>query len=99
MEELRLKFHPEISHEIKKSYKWYQKQAAGLGDDFLDELEDAYQVINQLPGTWPLFQKEFRRYLLARFPFSVIYREHGSFIYIVAIMHNSRNPGYWLSRI
>ncbi len=99
MEELRLKFHPEISHEIKKSYTWYQEQATGLGGDFLDEPEDAYQVISQLPGTWPLFQKGFRRYLLARFPFSVIYREHDSFIYIVAIMHNSRKPGYWLSRI
>ncbi len=99
MEEVRLKFHPDISQEIKKSYKWYQKQAIGLGDDFLDELEDAYQVISQLPGTWPLFQKGFRRYLLAHFPFSVIYREHDGFIYIVAIMHNSRKPGYWLSRI
>ncbi len=62
MEEVRLKFHPEISHEIKKSYTWYQEQATGLGGDFLDEPEDAYQVISQLPGTWPLFQKGFRRY-------------------------------------
>jgi plasmid stabilization system protein ParE len=94
MEELRFKFHPEISSETKASYTWYQEQADGLGDDFLDELEAAYQVISQLPGTWPLFQKGFRRYLLARFPFSVIYREHDSFIDIVAIMHNSRKPGY-----
>lgn len=98
MPELQLKFHPEISHEIKASYSWYQKQADGLGDDFLNELEDAYQVISELPGTWPLFQKGFRRYLLARFPFSVIYREHNSFIYVLAVMHNSRKPGYWLSR-
>jgi hypothetical protein len=99
MEELLLIFHPEISLEVKFSYTWYQKQADGLGDDFLRELEDAYQVISQLPNTWPLFQKGFRRYLLARFPFSVIYREQDSLIYIVAIMHNSRKPGYWLSRV
>ena len=44
-----LRFHPEIVSEVKSSYFWYQKQANGLGDDFLDELESAYQVINELP--------------------------------------------------
>lgn len=34
-----------------------------------------------------------------QFPFSVIYREHGGAISVVAIMHNSRNPGYWLERL
>ncbi|MCF6186902.1 MAG: type II toxin-antitoxin system RelE/ParE family toxin [Desulfobulbaceae bacterium] len=94
-----LRFHPEIASEVKESYSWYQKQADGLGDDFLDELEVAYQAIGELPATWPLFQNGFRRFLLSRFPFSVIYREHNGSIYVVAVMHNSRKPGYWRSRI
>ena len=94
----KLKFHPEVSSEIKASYSWYQVQAKGLGDDFLNELESAYQAISELPRTWPPFQKGFRRFLLSRFPFSVIYRKNGEFIYIVAVMHNSRKPGYWVSR-
>ena len=96
MQELR--FHPEIASEIKGSYSWYQEQADGLGDDFLDELESAYQAIIEFPRTWPLFQNEFRRFLLSRFPFSVIYREYDSSTYVVAVMHNSRKPGYWLPR-
>jgi hypothetical protein len=28
------------------SFLWYQEQASGLGDDFLVELEYAYQAIN-----------------------------------------------------
>jgi len=93
-----LRFHPEIASEVKASYLWYQEQANGLGDDFLDELESSYQAISELPRTWPLFQSGFRRFLLSRFPFSVIYREQDKSIYVVAVMHNSRNPGYWLHR-
>jgi plasmid stabilization system protein ParE len=93
-----LKFHPDVASEISSAYSWYQKQAEGLGDDFLDELESAYQIITEFPHTWPLFQNKFRRHLLPKFPFSVIYREYNNSIYIVAVMHNSRKPGYWLSR-
>jgi len=91
----KLIFHPEISSEIKA----YQEQAAGLGDDFIAELEAAYEVITELPETWPKLQKGFRRFLLTRFPYSVIYKHTSERIFIVAVMHNSRKPGYWLSRI
>ena len=91
-------FHPDVSSEIKASYNWYQERAVGLGEDFLNELEPAYQAIIEFPETWPIFQKGFRRFLLSRFPFSIIYRENDNNIYIVAVMHNSRKPGYWLER-
>jgi toxin ParE1/3/4 len=68
-------FHPDVSSEIKASYDWYQEKVNGLGEDFLNELESAYQAIVEFPQTWPKFQKGFRRFLLSRFPFSVIYRE------------------------
>jgi plasmid stabilization system protein ParE len=73
--------------------------SASLGDDFFNELESAYQAIIEFPRTWPFFEKGFRRFLLSKFPFSVIYRETDKLIDVVAVMHNSRKPGYWLSRI
>ncbi len=95
---LKLSFHPNVSCEIKASYIWYQEKVDGLGEDFINELESAYQAIIEFPQTWPKFQKGFRRFLLSRFPFSVIYRKNGNIIYVVAVMHNSRKPGYWLNR-
>jgi toxin ParE1/3/4 len=53
----RLVFHPDVSTEIRASYSWYQELAEGLGDDFLDELESAYEAILEFPQTWPFFQK------------------------------------------
>jgi len=95
---LTLKFHPEVTGEISASYCWYQEQAEGLGDDFLNELESAYQAVAEFPEAWPLFQKGFRRHLLPRFPFSIIYRKKGDAVFVVAVMHNSRKPGYWSGR-
>ena len=95
---LNIIFHPDIEKEVKASYEWYQNQAAGLGEDFLTELETAYQAIIELPNTWPKFQKGFRRFLLSKFPFSVIYRFDQKTVYVVAVMHNSRKPGYWSER-
>ena len=91
-------FHPDIENEVKFSYGWYQKQADGLGDDFLSELEAAYHMITELPDTWPKFQRGFRRFLLNRFPFSVIYKYHKKTVFVVAVMHNSRKPDYWNKR-
>jgi|GEM_PF-2182137 len=52
-------FHPDVALEVKASYLWYQEQAEGLGDDFLCELESAYQAIAALPETWPIFKTIF----------------------------------------
>jgi toxin ParE1/3/4 len=92
-------FHPDVALEVKASYEWYEEQALGLGEDFLSELESAYEAIVELPDTWPRLRREYRRFLLGKFPFSVIYRSKNESIYIVAIMHNHRRPGYWRSRL
>jgi len=94
-----LKFHPSVATEITHSFLWYEKQAQGLGDDFINELEIAYAAIVEFPDTWPLFQNGFRRFLLAKFPFSILYKQSNDTIYIVAVMHNSRKPNYWSERV
>jgi hypothetical protein len=91
-------FHPDIKNEIEKSYQWYESRAQGLGEDFLNELESAFRIIKEIPDTWPLISKNHRRYLLDRFPFGVIYQKNKNSIYVLAVMHLSRKPGYWLKR-
>ncbi len=91
-------FHPDVFLEVKEAYDWYENQAYGLGDDFMQELQAAYQSILELPGTWPRFKMDYRRFVLSKFPFSVIYRDNKEIIFVVAVMHNSRKPGYWKIR-
>lgn len=94
-----LLFHPETAEEIKSSFNWYQEQAKGLGHDFIQELDGAFNSIQSLPTTWPKFGKFHRRFVLSRFPYSVIYKNVAlDKILVVAIMHNHRKPGYWSER-
>jgi hypothetical protein len=95
----RLVFHPALSSEIKASYDWYEDKANGLGDDFLSELELGFQAVIEYPDTWPLFTKRVRRFILSRFPYSILYQIAPDMILVVAVMHNSRKPGYWLNRL
>jgi len=96
-----LRFHPDIYQEIRKAYDWYESRSSGLGEDFLKELERGYSLIQNLPNTWTVMEKNLgiRRYLLNRFPYAVIYKTKEDCILIVAIMHLNRKPGYWSDRI
>ena len=96
---LQLSFHPDVGPEIKEAYRWYQAQAHGLGDDFIEELELAFDTVIEMPGTWPIFKKGFRRYILSRFPFAVVYKRINNVLFVVAVMHQSRKPNYWIGRV
>ena len=91
-------FHSDVAMEIKASFDWYETQAQGLGDDFINELEAAYQSITERPDTWPKFKNNLHRFLRGKFPFSVIHYPSVSRIFVVAVMRNSRKPGYWIKR-
>jgi toxin ParE1/3/4 len=95
----QLEFHPEVTNDIKGSYLWYEDKLQGLGNRFLTELEDGYTAIQNFPDTWANFQYGFKRYILNKFPFSILYKVTEEKIVVVAVMHNSRKPNYWIDRI
>lgn len=90
-----IELHPDIYHEVSEAYRWYESKTTGLGEDFLNELESAFALIVELPDTWPVLSNSFRRYLLKRFPYGIIYKINKDQIFIVAVMHLSREPYYW----
>ena len=92
-------FHPDVESDIKGSFSWYEDELEGLGLQFISELEQGFDAISFTPATWVTFEHDFRRYILARFPFSVVYKEEENEVYVVAVMHNSRNPEYWKERM
>jgi toxin ParE1/3/4 len=70
-------------------------------ESFNDALREAAGALRLRPQTWPLWpgRTDVRRRLLQGFPFSVVYLEEPAVIFIVAIAHTSRRPGYWLPRL
>jgi len=92
-------FHPDAELEFNEAIDYYEGVAYGLGLDFSIEVANAIARIAAFPKAWPVIEDGIRRALVKRFPYGVLYSEDQEKIYIVAVMHLHRNPGYWKQRI
>lgn len=99
MIEMPYEFHPEARLEVQETGRWYAERDLNTSDRFFVELAEAILSITAMPDTWPIYLHGTRRYLLDRFPYSVIYREKNTVIQIVAMAHHRRKPGYWSKRV
>ena len=89
---------PEARIDIEQASAWYERQRAGLGDDFLDEVLDALDRIARDPEIYPVIHRRTRRSVVHRFPFGIFYCIEDDAIVVVAVMHGSRDPRAWQRR-
>jgi len=74
------------------AYQWYEEQLEGLGESFLFDLEQANKKITTNPTFYSFQDDRYRRILLKKFPYIVIYEILDKEIVVYAIFHTSRNP-------
>ena len=89
----------EALEEAEAAARWYAERSASAAAGFSEEIDTAESAISDFPTARPHFDHGTRRYLLRRYPFSVIYRVESTGILIVAVAHGHRRPGYWKSRL
>ncbi len=82
----------EAESEILHAQDWYELKRAGLGFDFELCLEAAFQNILTFPEASPVWYRNTRRILLARFPYGVFNTIKDSTIFVVALFHLKRRP-------
>jgi plasmid stabilization system protein ParE len=95
---LELEYLEEALREAEAAARWYAERSVTAAAGFSDEIDAAESAIVRLPEAWPAFDPGTRRYLLQRFPFSVVYRIEARRILIMAVAHARRRPGYWKAR-
>jgi plasmid stabilization system protein ParE len=93
-----IKFHSEARKEFFKAANYYEEQVVGLGDIFIDEVENVLEVIEQYPSSGTKITPAERRFLVSRFPYGVVYTVEEDLITIFAIMNLRQKPNYWESR-
>jgi plasmid stabilization system protein ParE len=93
-----VEFHEEASLESAAATEWYLERSEMAASRFVTELKRAIALIAEAPQRWPTGVHGTRKFLLKRFPFSVVYREFPSKIQVVAVAHGHRRPGYWKNR-
>jgi plasmid stabilization system protein ParE len=93
-----LEYLREALEKAETAARWYAARSPAAAAAFSEEVDAAESAIVRLPDGWPPFDHGTRRYLLRRFPFSIVYRVEPRRILIVAVAHGRRRPGYWKSR-
>ncbi|MBZ5663803.1 MAG: type II toxin-antitoxin system RelE/ParE family toxin [Acidobacteriia bacterium] len=93
------RLHPEVWLEIEAADDWYLERSADASAAFIAALSDAFENISQAPERWPKYSYGTRRFVLHRFPFSIIYLDDPDVVSIVAVAHSKRKPRYWKARL
>ena len=94
----RVIFHPEAEAEFLSAARFYEAHTPGLGFDYIVEVRRAARTLAKNPELGHRFSRRLRRFLVRRFPYGLLYRVESDQIFIVAVAHLRRRPGYWRGR-
>jgi plasmid stabilization system protein ParE len=99
MTAIRLEVHPRAVAEARAARRWYARRSIAAANRFISELDHAIQQITDTPDLWQPYLHGTRAYRLGRFPYLVVYQEVAGTLYLLAVAHGRRRPGYWKRRV
>jgi plasmid stabilization system protein ParE len=91
-------FRRQARSEYDEAGDWYGQERAGLGSEFLDEIERLLQRVASNPEQFPILYRDVRKAVARRFPYCVYFRERNQHIVVLAVFHSARNPAVWQQR-
>ncbi len=96
-----LRILPEAEAEILAAAEWYESKQPGLGAAFVEAVGRTLKDIVEAPQTNSLWRRgyPYRRHVLRRFPYTIIFTATKLSIEVTAIAHAKWKPGYWLNRV
>lgn len=94
----RIEFHPDAEAEARETAAAYDRIRPELGDNFRAEFSLALDRIHSNPQMYAVEQGAARIAPLRRFPLGLIYEIEDQRVWILAVAHHHRHPGYWLKR-
>jgi len=74
---------PAAKRDVKKGYEWYETQKSGLGDRFLERVEECLRAIGRNPKAFQLIARNARRAIVKQFPYVIFYRIEVSAVFFL----------------
>src|SRR5438105_10124230 len=96
---MKLEFHPDAEEEFLEAVSYYEAHVPGLGERLDAQVRIAAALLLELPDIGPSIDSELRKLVLDRFPYYLIYNVSAETVYVVAVAHERRKPGYWKARL
>ncbi len=91
-------FHPEALTEYADAVQYYAEKRQEVAQAFIDAIEDAVYRIRTAPTRYAPIDEDIRRCMTKKLPYGILYVIEPDYILILAVMHCSREPGYWQNR-
>jgi toxin ParE1/3/4 len=86
--------------DVITAYDWYDKINKELSERFINELKESEEIILAIPtANARLLNSSFRRFILPKFPYKVIYRIRENSIIVVALVHTARSNKFIKRRL
>lgn len=96
---MRVRYLENARLEIHEGAEYYRKAASPvIAQAFRRAVRDAVRLIRVQPLAWQKTEVFGRRYVMSRFPYSVIYEIDGDDLIVVAVACQYREPHYWANR-
>ena len=91
--------HAAAESEFRAALDYYSQISPELGVRFFREIERLTQEVCDRPDMFRQYDPPARRHFTDRFPYGVVYVVVGDCVWILAVMHLHREPGYWQERV
>ncbi|MCF8108480.1 MAG: type II toxin-antitoxin system RelE/ParE family toxin [Desulfohalobiaceae bacterium] len=96
---MKSEFLPEAEEEFREAALYYEKEAPGVGLQFITEVRRGITFITENPYAAAGAGSGIRRKVLNHFPYSLLYSVESELIVIIAVAHQKRRPRYWRGRL
>jgi len=89
---------PEASQYAQEARDHYEALRVGLGQTFLNRLDEVLTRINAMPKLYGVAWRNVRAARLRQFTYVVYFRVHDDLVEVLAVMHSSRDASGWQVR-
>lgn len=89
---MTIKILESAKNDLKSGYQFYESQAPGLGDYFLDSLYSDIDSLLIYSGIHAVKFEDYHCMYSKRFPFAIYYYTDENMIYVDAILDCRQNP-------
>ena len=94
----RARFLAEAEAEFLHEVAYYAERQPNGAIRFRQAVEAATARALAFPQAGPSYLVKTRRVFVRGYPFFLVYREEPDGVAVFALVHESRRPGYWVSR-
>jgi plasmid stabilization system protein ParE len=99
---MRLEIVEPALDEAAAALRYHSAIGREVGAERAAELARSLDLVTSQPRAWAPTgprRADLRRRVLARFPYSIVYRVEGDLVRVLAVMHQRQRPGYWRDRL